>query len=635
MKDLNAGSKMNSRFQKEKKWFMERKTKTRIGFIFLGVISTIWFLIRVIPKPSRINYPCMRIAAPFASGFILYIAGITTSVFAVKKIRTSFKNSHYLMGTGFILLLLFALLFSMYHGTIPVSATTILRKCGPNQPIGIARGIFPGRVVWVWDPEATNENCTDSIGDYWWQNENTSQVETEKMLSDAIRTLTGKINDTLAWDAIFRYYNQTHGHGDTGYTTGQKIMIKLNITTGYLANVDTSTYQKDSLNEAMDVAPQLALAMLKQLINVAGVAQEDISMGDPDRLFFDHFWDICHSVFPSVKYLDRFGKHGRTRATPTSAPVLFYSDGTISDSLPQAYVDASYMINIACLKQHNCAGGTFCAKNHFGSVCREWSTHLHYSLPSPDGSGNGNGYGKYRCLVDLMEHKDLGEKTVLFMLDGLWGGDEPVCSPKKWQMVPFNNEWPSSLFVSQDHVAIESVGFNFIRAQFTTYAHMDGGDDYLYQAADSTNWAPGIVYNPNHDGTRIASMGTFEQWNNDTDKQYSRNLGTGNGIELIQRLFTGITDHNGDQFRSQMVICYPNPVRSSATVKILGLKWNNINKKVIVFNSGMKEVRNIDWMKNQKDLTFHRENLDCGVYYLMVESPDKVVIGTSKIVISD
>jgi len=459
----------NSRFQCEKKWFMERKTKTTMGFILLGIIATVWFLIRVIPKPSRANYPCMRVAAPFASAFVLYLAGIATSVFAVKKIRSSFRNSHYLLGTGFIILLLFAFLFSMYHGTIPVSAKTLMKKEGRNQPIGVARGTYSGRVVWVWDPDATNENCTNTAGDYWWQNENTSQVETDKMLSDAICTLTGANNDTLAWDAIFRYYNQTHGHGNTGYTAGQKIAIKVNITTGYLANIDTSTYQKDTLVETMDISPQLLLSMIKQLVNIAGVAESDISVGDPDRLFFDHYWDICHSVFPGVKYLDRFGKHGRTRAIPTAAPVLFYSDGILSDSLPQAYVDASYMINMACLKQHDCAGGTFCAKNHFGSICREWSTHLHYSLPSPDGSGIGTGYGKYRCLVDLMEHKDLGEKTALFLIDGLWGGDMPVCATQKWQMVPFNNDWPSSLIISQDHVAIESVGFDFVRAQFTTY----------------------------------------------------------------------------------------------------------------------------------------------------------------------
>ena len=625
----------NSRFQREKKWFMERKTKTTMGFILLGIIATVWFLIRVIPKPSRANYPCMRVAAPFASAFVLYLAGIATSVFAVKKIRSSFRNSHYLLGTGFIILLLFAFLFSMYHGTIPLSAKTLMKKEGRNQPIGVARGTYSGRVVWVWDPDATNENCTNTAGDYWWQNENTSQVETDKMLSDAICTLTGANNDTLAWDAIFRYYNQTHGHGNTGYTAGQKIAIKVNITTGYLANVDTSTYKKDTLVETMDISPQLLLSMIKQLVNIAGVAESDISVGDPDRLFFDHYWDICHSVFPGVKYLDRFGKHGRTRAIPTAAPVLFYSDGILSDSLPQAYVDASYMINMACLKQHDCAGGTFCAKNHFGSICREWSTHLHYSLPSPDGSGIGTGYGKYRCLVDLMEHKDLGEKTVLFLIDGLWGGDMPVCAPQKWQMVPFNNDWPSSLIISQDHVAIESVGFDFVRAQFTTYSHMDGGDDYLHQAADSANWAPGIVYNPNHDATRIASMGTHEHWNNDTDKQYSRNLGTGDGIELVQRLITGITDHNGNPFSSQMVICYPNPFRSTATIKILGTKWNNLDKKVTVYDYGMKEICILLWMKNQQVLTFQKGNLSCGVYYLLVESSDNTVIGGCKIVVMD
>ncbi|MBN2105488.1 hypothetical protein JW835_15725, partial [bacterium] len=35
------------------------------------------------------------------------------------------------------------------------------------------------------------------------------------------------------------------------------------------------------------------------------------------------------------------------------------------------------------------------------------------------------------------------------------------------------------------------------------------------------------------DGTRLSSLGVHEHWNNAADKQYSRNLGTGEGIELI------------------------------------------------------------------------------------------------------
>jgi hypothetical protein len=33
---------------------------------------------------------------------------------------------------------------------------------------------------------------------------------------------------------------------------------------------------------------------------------------------------------------------------------------------------------------------------------------------------------------------------------------------------------------------------------------------------------------------RLASLGVYEHWNNPTDKQYSVNLGTGKGIELVK-----------------------------------------------------------------------------------------------------
>jgi len=42
----------------------------------MGLGSLAWFLVRVIPKPSRAAYPCQRAAAPLASGFILWVAGM-------------------------------------------------------------------------------------------------------------------------------------------------------------------------------------------------------------------------------------------------------------------------------------------------------------------------------------------------------------------------------------------------------------------------------------------------------------------------------------------------------------------------------------------------------------------------------
>jgi hypothetical protein len=61
----------------------------------------------------------------------------------------------------------------------------------------------------------------------------------------------------------------------------------------------------------------------------------------------------------------------------------------------------------------------------------------------------------------------------------------------------------------------------------------EGPQDYLHEAAQADNPASGTFYDPGKSGTRLASLGVHEHWNNATDKQYSRNLGTGQGIELI------------------------------------------------------------------------------------------------------
>ena len=53
-------------------------------FPVAGLVSLIWFLLRVIPKPSRATYPCQRFAAPVAGGFVVWLAGIvgSTLIFA-------------------------------------------------------------------------------------------------------------------------------------------------------------------------------------------------------------------------------------------------------------------------------------------------------------------------------------------------------------------------------------------------------------------------------------------------------------------------------------------------------------------------------------------------------------------------
>ena len=245
----------------------------------------------------------------------------------------------------------------------------------------------------------------------------------------------------------------------------------------------------------------------------------------------------------------------RTPIVPSATREFYYSDrGTIlhedgsstpvySDYLPTCITDANYIINIASLKGHARAGITLCAKNHFGSHCREDAGHLHEGLVSPDRvSQTRTGMGLYRVQVDLMGHKFLGGNTVLNVVDGLWAGPESVEKPEKWIIAPFNNDYTSSIFASQDQVALESVCLDFLKTEYTQANHpddywpqMDGVDDYLHQAADSNNWPADINYDPENDGTLIGSLGVHEHWNDANNKQYTRNLDpvNGQGIELV------------------------------------------------------------------------------------------------------
>ncbi|MBN2001462.1 DUF362 domain-containing protein [candidate division KSB1 bacterium] len=226
-------------------------------------------------------------------------------------------------------------------------------------------------------------------------------------------------------------------------------------------------------------------------------------------------------------YPGKKGDKERTKIERSTGGQIFYSDGEDSDYLPVNIVDTDYMIDVPAIKAHARAGITATAKNHFGSHMRADAQHLHRSLPCPEQDGNyTNGdMGLYRALVDIMGHEHLGGKTMLYIVDGIWGSNEAVDPPTKWKSTPFNGDWPSSLILSQDPVAVESVCFDFLYEEFdpvkypkTAYPHMPAVQDYIHQAADPANWPAGIKYDPENDGSVLGSLGVHEHWNNAQDK---------------------------------------------------------------------------------------------------------------------
>ncbi len=71
------------------------RTSARVLFILAGLASTIWFLVRVIPRPSRAAYPCQRAAFPVAAAFVIWLSGIIGSSFVWVRAKMSRRRSRH------------------------------------------------------------------------------------------------------------------------------------------------------------------------------------------------------------------------------------------------------------------------------------------------------------------------------------------------------------------------------------------------------------------------------------------------------------------------------------------------------------------------------------------------------------
>lgn len=511
-----------------------------------GLVALLWFVLRVVPRPSRAAYPCQRVAAPLAAGFVAWLCGLAASVTLLRRARLLAWRSRWLAAGLAALGVVAALLLSPGTPVESAGRGVFTPSDPPNSPMGTARGIFPGRVVWVWEPDATS---WDGLTGIW--SDHVDQAAVTRMCSEVIRSLGGADDDVAAWDALFRHFNQTHGHGNLGYQPGQRIAIKVNMVAigddvGHFASPGNRPYN----------SPQLVLALLRQLVDRAGVAPGDITVYDASQLIPGTIYDLCSAGdLAAVRFVDRTGGDGRELPVHDPAVAIHHADpGVPMRWLPQSVTQADYVVNLAHLKGHYYAGVTLTAKNHFGSTwvesgARFWPGEaIHPYINAYEWTagptwlnGPARPMGTYNPLVELMGHRDLGEKTVLFMVDGLYAPVHQSASMEvspPWQSAPFDGDWTSSVFASQDEVAVDSVCLDFLRSEPTqTYLADDGNhstvDDYLHEAARADNPPSGTFYDPEGDGTRLISLGAHEHWDNAADKRYTRNLGTGSGIELF------------------------------------------------------------------------------------------------------
>lgn len=489
-------------------------------FIAMGIVSTAWFLIRVIPKPQRAAYPCMKAASPVMASFVVYLLALTGSFAAYRKSRLNFSRGKYLYGLIFLFVAIGSSVAFFVHNPETVFANPAAEWIiTPNQPVGEARGINPGRVVWTHDPKVA---AWDGTTGFWWDDAYTSQAEADKMMDQTLLSLTGEKNLSKAWKSLFVYFNKTKKGKKEGYQSNQKIAIKINM------NNNTSHAATNEIN----ASPQVTLALLRTLVRDGGIPQKNITVFDASRFIPDNIFDRCHREFPEIIFLDNVGGDGRAKSSYADNAISYSADnGKLAKGLATCAVEADYLINVALLKGHGGQGVTLCGKNYYGvtSIDNNWKKNFHNNF-NQDKQGNP----KYLTFVDFMGHKDLGEKTMLFLIDGLYGAKFVGGKPgPKWKTMPFNNNWPCSLFASQDGVAVDAVALDFFRTEFSDAPDMAFSDQYLIEAALANNPPSKAIYDPERDGTRCKSLGVMEHWNNKEERKYSRNLGKKQGIELI------------------------------------------------------------------------------------------------------
>jgi hypothetical protein len=659
---MNFNEYLQNRFSKNKGLPSISKSKKGIIpaaiFILFGLVASIWVLIRLIPKPSRANYPCMKIAFPIATSFIVYLTGMAASVYFFRKAGKKIKEHKLLVAVSFLLIALLSISVSLFNNNEKVSAnitdaTRFEDPLGPNSPLGEAKGILLGRVVWIHNPDATNANCTNKDkNDAYFNDKNTDQAVTDQMFSEGIKKISGKATNAEAWDAIFRYFNVNHGKGDIGYSPTETIFIKINAVTAH-GGAPPSGEMSSGRAVEYDTSPQAILSLLRQLVNEAGVPQQNIYIGDPMCDIYNHLYNKFVAEFPKINYATQYKLKNRYQLSRSNEVGISYSDHSSvltndvslnfygTHSFFKEMMDASYLINVPAMKGHRWAGITLCAKNHFGSNSSGGSWSLHKGLMNPDNSGMRYGYKQYRVQVDLMANKYLGGKTMLYFIDGLWSTSYEHQKPQKFQTAPFNNDWCSSFLFSLDPVAIESVGLDILQKEFTEeeiidgtdglatdrfcFVQWDGVDDYLHQAASSDWWPADIAYDPDNSGTPIKSLGVHEHWNNVNDMKYSRNLGTGNGIELVmvEQKANGIQNLSANNDFNIEV--YPNPVTDRATLKMRNDYTGRV--AIDIFSGSGKLIRTFDYQKSSTvdQTTVDLSGLIRGNYIVRLQSGNQLL----------
>ncbi len=369
----------------------------------------------------------------------------------------------------------------------------------PNHPLGIGRGIHAGRVAWIHAPGVAQ---WDGKSGLWVEDRWNSQAKADAMVKEAVVQLTGEPTARKAWQALFSHFNKTHKRGNRGYRKGETIAVKL--------NMNNAITHHDTIE--LNSSPFVTLALVRSMVHDAGIRQQDIIICEPSRAITDSIFNKVHREFPLVRIIDNLGGNGREKCEYYPEQITYSTDnGKMARGLARCIVDADYLINSALLKTHSGPGVTLTSKNWYGAtdINLLWRQNAHNNI-SQD---KRNGKPQYKTFVDWIAHKDMGQKALLFIIDGTYGSRDVNGAPNpKWMKEPFGGDWACSLIVSQDELACDAVAMDIIIGEWPEFGSLNYCDEYLREAASIPNAPSGTVYKQGGEPL-TEPLGLFEHCN--------------------------------------------------------------------------------------------------------------------------
>ena len=379
-----------------------QKKRPSIVFVIVGIASIIWLFVRSGQKPSRLAYPCQKAAAANTAVLLGWVAALLVGTAYSRKLG---PRGRLIYRIGVL-----AGVITLALGGLNKLAVEDWQR----QFVSTAIGQGTSRVAWVQDSRAATGWSTNL-------NARVNAAAVEEMMDLAVKQLTGQATVGGAWSQIFRNHN-----GGRNYTAGERIAIKVNFNNAHDLSLHNPNYQ-------------VVNAVIRQLVEVVGVAQANITVYDASRPFQAGFSAGILARFPNVRLV--------TQSTGCW-------DGAVAGTRFACVLrDTTYLINMPLLRTHSYAKVSLSFKNHLGSV--ETPAVLHPNISSADPAVNP--------LIRLNRHSYINNKTLLVVADGVYGlrAGGPTDNPGGSRGI--TNPYPNSLFLSTDPVAVDSVMIDYLQ----------------------------------------------------------------------------------------------------------------------------------------------------------------------------